>query len=321
MTSPARTPDKESGQTTTFHCYLPIPDEVFHGGIYVTSVGHGTTEPGEDYPPTKHPALYHFNWSQGRILPEFSLMLVTAGNGVFESRETGQINVKAGTAILLFPDVWHRYAPTPETGWTEKWVHFNGELAHRLLEQGVISANRPVISLADSGPAEQAFASLLKHVQQSPTSNSLLVSLMAMTALTSVIGPDGQTTPQTKSPSAATNTDAMIAAARDIIWTRSHKVLSVPDVVEALGIERRTLERRFAAKLGHTVLEEIIQCRFRRAERLLSETDLPIKTIVTLAGFGSIENMRQVFMAETGLSAAGYRKRQQEHRKHPHNSS
>ncbi len=38
----------------------------------------------------------------------------------------------------------------------------------------------------------------------------------------------------------------MIAAARDIIWTRSHKVFSVTDVFEALGVERRTLERRFA---------------------------------------------------------------------------
>jgi len=247
-------------------------------------------------------------------------MLVTAGNGVFESRETGQINVQNGTAILLFPDVWHRYAPDPQTGWIEKWVHFNGELAHRLLEQGIISPSRPVISLADPGPAERAFDSLLTHVQQSPTSNSLLVSLMALSALTAVTGPTGQPAPEIKTTAAGTTTDSMIAAARDIIWTRSHKVLSVPDVVEALGVERRTLERRFAAKLGHTVLEEIIQCRFRRAERLLSETDLPIKTIVTLAGFGSIENMRQVFMAETGLSATGYRKRQQEHRKRPHNS-
>ncbi|MFA6287512.1 MAG: helix-turn-helix domain-containing protein [Opitutaceae bacterium] len=315
MTPSARTPDKVFGQATAFHCYLPIPDEVFHGGIYVTSVGHGTTEPQESYPPKKHPALYHFNWAQGRVLPEFSLMLLTAGSGVFESRETGQTNVQAGTAILLFPDVWHRYAPAPETGWTEKWVHFNGELAHRLLEQGVISPDKPVIPLSDSVPAERAFDHLIDHVRGAPTSNSLLVSLMALGALTAVIGPADQPPPAIKTPATESNTDPMIAAARDIIWTRSHKVLSVADVVAVLGVERRTLERRFAAKLGHTVLDEIIQCRFRRAERLLSETDLPIKTIVTLAGFGSIENMRQVFMAETGLSAAGYRRRQQQHRK------
>jgi len=315
MTTPARPPAQAPGHETAFHCYLPIPDGVFHGGIYVTSVGHGTTFSRESYPPKKHPTLYHFNWAEGRVLPEFSLMLVTAGRGIFESRESRQITVQAGTAILLFPDVWHRYAPAPETGWTEQWVHFNGELAHRLLEQGVISPDRPVIPLAKPELAEQAFASLLDHVQQSPASNSLLVSLMALSALTAVIGSSCRSAPDIKPAITASDTDPMIAAARDYIWTRSHKVLSVPDVVEALGVERRTLERRFAAKLGHTVLDEIIQCRFRRAERLLSETDLPIKTIVTLAGFGSLENMRQVFMIETGLSATGYRKRQQQHRK------
>ena len=299
-----------------FHYYLPIPDEIFHSGLYVTSVGRGISEARESYPPARHPALYHFDWNHWRVLPEFSLMLLTAGRGVFESKETRRISVEAGTAILLFPDVWHRYAPAVETGWTEQWVHFNGELAHRLLAQGVITPDKPVLPLSDRrGPAERAFSSLLDHVQTMPGANSLLVSLMAVSALTAVIGLTGQPDSKLPSASAAKNTDPVIAAARDYIWTRSHTVLSVADVVTALGIERRTLERRFSQKLGHTVLAEIIQCRFRRAERLLSETDLPIKTIVTLAGFGSMENMRQVFMAGTGLSAADYRKRQQQNRR------
>ncbi len=242
-------------------------------------------------------------------------MLLSSGRGVFESKPTRQVKVKGSTAILLFPDVWHRYAPAKETGWSEKWVHFNGELAHRLLEQGVISPEKPVIPLTDSGPAERAFQRLLEHVHRAPAENSLLVSLMAMSVLTAVIGPAGQSSPELKISVASTHTDSVIATACDYIWTRSHTILSVGKVVAALGIERRTLERRFSRKLGHTVLEEIIQCRFRRAERLLSETDLPIKTIVTLAGFGSLENMRQVFVAETGLSAADYRKRQQLNRK------
>jgi AraC-like DNA-binding protein len=319
MPAPAKPSDNTPVPPSAFHYYLPIPDEIFDGGIYVTSAGSGVVHPGEAYPPVQHPTLYHFDWNQGRVLPEFSLMLLTSGRGIFESRSTRRISVEDKTAILLFPDVWHRYAPDPKTGWTEQWVHFNGELAHRLLEQGVISPDKAVIPLADSGPAERAFARLLDHVHGAPTSNSLLVSLMALSALTAVIGPAGQP-PQAKALAANSNTDPMIAAARDTIWTRSHKILSVNDVVEALGVERRTLERRFAAKLGHTVLEEIIQCRFRRAERLLSETDLPIKTIVTLAGFGSLENMRQVFIAETGLSAADYRKRQQLNRKRVKNA-
>ena len=60
---------------------------------------------------------------------------------------------------------------------------------------------------------------------------------------------------------------------------------------------------------GRSVLDEIIRCRFSRAERLLRETDLPLKTIVNLAGFGSFENLRQAFIARTGLAPAAYRTR------------
>ena len=317
MTPPPRPSDPVPGPPATLHYYLPIPDPVFHSGIYVTSVGRGFVGPGEPYPPVRHPALYHFDWNQGRVLPEFSLMLVTAGRGVFESRTARRATVEAGDAILLFPDVWHRYAPAPETGWAEAWVHFNGELAHRLLEQDIISPARPVVRLADREPAERAFARLLDHVRRSPAANSLLVSLMALGALTAVIGPAGAPAPEARPGIRDRDTDPVIAAALDTIWTRGHKALSVADVAEGLGIERRTLERRFAARLGHTVLDEIIRCRFSRAERLLSETDLPIKTIVTLAGFGSGEAMRRAFLRETKLSAAGYRRRQQAHRRRP----
>jgi transcriptional regulator GlxA family with amidase domain len=100
----------------------------------------------------------------------------------------------------------------------------------------------------------------------------------------------------------------VVSAALDYIWTRSHQVLAVSTVATAVGTTRRTLERRMKAVLGRSVLDEIITSRFGRAERLLRETDLPIKTVVDLAGFGSAENMRQVFLAKTGCSPADFRK-------------
>ena len=66
--------------------YLPIADFIFHGGIYLTGAGHGVISPDTPYPPIRHPKLYHFDWHKGRVLPEFSLILITAGSGVFESK-------------------------------------------------------------------------------------------------------------------------------------------------------------------------------------------------------------------------------------------
>ena len=109
----------------SFSSYLPISDEVFHGGIYVTSAGCQVVPPGATYPPVQHPSLYHFSWDEGRVLPDFGLVLICAGGGIFESKATGCIEIKADMGFILFPGVWHRYRPNPKTGWTEKWVQFN----------------------------------------------------------------------------------------------------------------------------------------------------------------------------------------------------
>ena len=94
------------------------------------------------------------------------------------------------------------------------------------------------------------------------------------------------------------------------IWTHNHRTISVEDVARHSAVNRRTLERHFPAALGQSVLEQIIHCRFSRAERLLRETNLSIKAIVSLSGFGTEENMRKTFINRTQLSPGLYRKRQ-----------
>lgn len=286
-----------------FHHYLPIPDSLLHGGFYITSAGFSRVGRGDAYPKALHPSLYHFKWTQGRILPEFSVMLITKGAGLFESQETGRVPLREGSVVLLFPGVWHRYRPNQRTGWTEKWAHFNGEFAHQLLELGVLSSDRPVLQPSDTTAVEDALDRLLESTARNPSSNSLFHSLQVLGALAAAVG-------EPQYAAVGTNPEpfgALVTAAIAHIWTRSHHVLSVSDVANALGVTRRTLERHVAAALGHTVLDEIIQCRFGRAERLLRETDLPVKSVVNLSGFGSMENMRQVFIARTNLAPSAYR--------------
>ena len=37
---------------------------------------------------------------------------------------------------MLFPDVWHWYAPEKDTGWDEYWVGMKGDYIARLAERG-----------------------------------------------------------------------------------------------------------------------------------------------------------------------------------------
>ena len=296
----------------SFHHYLPISEALFDGGVFVTSVGAGRVAPGNSYPLVGHPSLYDFKWQEGRTLPEFSIMLITSGRGIFESRITGPVQVEEGEVIMIFPRVWHRYRPDPTTGWVEKWMHFNGELAHRMVEQGVFSPRQPVWRPEDSGRLEAEIDRLQSVVQLRPSENSLRISLQGLAIIAATLkneAPAACEVSLIRRPAHTLEsvTDAHVQQAVHHIWTQGHKTLTVAHVAEAIGVNRRNLERRFRLALARGILSEIISCRFNRAERLVRETDLPLKSILGLAGFGGMENMRRVFLDRTGHSPAAYR--------------
>jgi len=303
---------KVSGTTAVydgFFHFLPIPDEIFHCPIYTTGAGCRVIHPGENYSSSLYPPLYYFKWSEGRTLPEFTFVLITAGKGIFESQPTGRVDIIPGTGFFLFPGIRHHYRPAPNIGWTELWVTFNGEFAHMLWDQKILSPERAVIHPEDSHPTKIALESLLSRIHGDPSSNSLLLSMRVIGILDKALGDVSEFSPALRTLSASKKmpSDPLVAAALEAIWTSTHRALSVDDVAHLIGVSRSTLTRRMASVHGRSVLEEINSCRFNRAERLLRETELPIKTVVSLAGFSSGGHMRRVFLSKTKLSPDQYR--------------
>ena len=95
-------------------------------GLTVCSVGHQRISPGEDYPPRKHNQEYMFDPEQGRILPEYQLLYIVEGKGIFRTGSAGDMKVAAGDMFIIFPGEWHSYMPDPDTGWNEYWIGFEG---------------------------------------------------------------------------------------------------------------------------------------------------------------------------------------------------
>ena len=156
-------------------------------GIYITGAGRGVVAGGQSYPPASHPNLYRLDWQRGRTLPEFQVILITDGEGIFESEPTGISVVESGTLLFLLPDVWHRYRPHRAGGWTERWLSFNGELAHRLMDQGLICAQSAIRKAQNRVTARCAFDRLLDRIHRRPTQNSIVLSLHAMTLLATLL--------------------------------------------------------------------------------------------------------------------------------------
>lgn len=137
------------GQKTAYYRYLPetTGSEANPLGINILDGGYTLIPPGTPYPPIFHNKEHDFDTDSGRILSEHQLVYITRGSGEFESEQTGKISIKEGDLFLLFPGVWHRYAPRPQTGWDEYWIGFNGETARRLMQSPFFSLAEPVISV------------------------------------------------------------------------------------------------------------------------------------------------------------------------------
>jgi AraC-like DNA-binding protein len=296
--------------TSAFH-YLPVHDTLIEWGLYCTSIGHQTIEPGGAYPAQPHPTLYHFNWDLGRTLHEFCLVLITAGEGEFESEQQPLTRVGPNTLLMIFPGIWHRYRPRIETGWRECWVGMDGRSVHRLWELGLLDEHHPVQSVQQPQPLIDSFDDLFAHVDRYPAQNGIRLSMRVSSFLEHTmraVEPGVSRASQPRETDATPCNDPVITQARDLIWTSSCRELTVEGLVAALPVAHRTLNRRFLEVLGHSVADEIMFCRLFRAQQMLRETDLPIKRIAYLAGFPSPERMRVTFVRQTGIAPQHYRR-------------
>lgn len=285
-----------------FSRYLPIDDALFASPVFLTSAGRTTIAPGAAYPPPGHPDLYQFKWRDGRVLPEFSLLWVEAGAGVWETQH-GAFPICAGQVGQVLSGQWHRYRPASASGWTECWVQFNGRLAHELEAGGHFSNTNPVSTPGHPRLFAREFLAFLRDIAAPDFTNSTAQGLRLLGLLGALKGP---------AQTAATAPRSLIETARQHIWSHSHRQLNVSEVAAQLGVSRRTLERAFNTAGLPGVLDEITRCRLHRAERLLRETRLPVEHIVSLAGFGTAEQMRLHFHARHRLSPVAYRKSQWE---------
>lgn len=293
-----------------FYHYLPVSDLAMQWGSYLTGAGLCKMAPGESYPPRVHPSLYDFDWKQGRTLPEFQTLLITDGCGEFESRETGPLPIENGSIIVLFPGVWHRYRPEVATGWTERWISYNGEMVQRLRRLDLLRPDRAVQKVADVERLKASYDRLLEIIHVHATQNSIVLSMRCISLLAEVLEQiSGKSSPLGEHAKSALEgiEDPVVVEALKLIWTHSHRELSVEQIARELPVSRRTVERRFQSATGRTVIEEITRCRLSRAKRLLVETDLPVKNVTHLSGFPSDEQMRIVFKQHEKCSPTEYR--------------
>jgi transcriptional regulator GlxA family with amidase domain len=94
-------------------------------------------------------------------------------------------------------------------------------------------------------------------------------------------------------------------------WIAEHLTsdLRVERLAEQAGMSPRTFARIYAAKMGTTPARMVEKIRVEAVRRILEETDMPIKRVASVCGFGQEERLRHAFARQVGTTPAEYRQR------------
>ena len=281
--------------------YYPVTPIQRKWGLYVTCVGHSTTQPGADFPSPEHPDEYYFTWKVGRILHEWQIIFIEKGHGVVEFRGDRR-KVEAGSMIVLPPKCWHRYKPDPTTGWTTYWIGFSGDLADRMIGVAGFSSDGDVRSFKNNIPIIQLFAAtvtdLLANDNHSPFSAAASIPMLVAALLEA---PKNDQTADDTSSSA-------ILKAQMYITEHLSETIDFEALAQKVGLTYRSFRYLFVRESGQSPLQYQLERRLARAKNLLASSDMPVKDIAETLGFNSTWYFAHFFQKHAKTSPAAYRK-------------
>lgn len=101
--------------------------------------------------------------------------------------------------------------------------------------------------------------------------------------------------------------DEEIKQAQVFIEQRYRDRLNVNEIIEDIGIGRRTFERRFKKQTGNTVMEYIQRVKVEAAKRELEKGYKTVNEVMFEVGYQDNKAFRNVFRKYSGMSPSDYR--------------
>lgn len=286
----------------SYRRYLPASPEAEPWGVAVTAAGRQVVPAGAAYPPPGHPADHAFTWTQGRVLGACQVVFLTAGRGRFESAGMPGRAVAAGSALVILPGVWHRYAPDPATGWTEHWVELRGSVVDRLIARRVLRPSEAVVVVDRPRELEALYHSIHARLAggapraHDPERGAVGLQILALAAAVRP-APEGRRALR------------VVAQAERLLAEGVAGAPGMPDIARRLGMAYSHFRREFRRQTGLPPQRYYNQVRLERARRLLGSGDLPLKAIAEQLGYSSAYHFSWAFKRHFGVAPGRWRRR------------
>lgn len=279
--------------------YRPIDNFDLGWGLKVTDAGYTNIRPGDDYPPSHHPAEYMFSWEKGRRLSHYQVIFIGRGGGILETEHGGKARITGGDVFLLYPGEWHRYRPDRRTGWTERWCGLSGAYIEQVIG-AFFPKNHPVVKGVDATTVRRRLRLITRFFEDGRTACVPELVAAAIGLLTDIA-------PHVDAASRPFS-DA-IAASCDEMASRFHENIDLADLARRHGMGYTLFRRLFKVQTGFSPHAYVLDIRLIRARALLRDTSLTVEEVGSSVGFPSIAYFSYVFKKKFGSSPSASRMR------------
>ena len=265
-------------------------------GLTVTTSGREEIGPTDSYPTRGHADGYYFDLEKGRILPEYQLLYIIEGEGLFHSQTVPSARLKEGDFFLLFPGEWHSYHPTGPRGWKKYWIGFKGRNIDDRVRANFLSPTKPIYHVGYNSKIEE----LYKEAYEAATREEAYSQQVMAGIVNHLIGLMYSMERNIELKSRNQSHVEMISKARLRIRESLESSLTIQQVAEEMGVSYSNFRKLFKEHTGLSPATYQQDLRLQRAKELLSTTDMSIKEIAYQLNFESPDYFSAKFKAKTG---------------------
>jgi AraC-like DNA-binding protein len=227
-------------------------------------------------------------------------VLITEGQGVFESKKTGLKTINSGDGILLFPGEWHRYKPDIQTGWSENWVGFTGQIPDIVLSDSFFPRSQNIVPNCASLLVQNLFATLFHLVSEEPFGFQRTASGVCLQLLAEIYNI------QNASESSKL-ASSLITKAKHLMHKKIEENIDFQLFAKNNEISYSKFRSDFKNQTGFAPQNYFLLMKIEKAKDLLKTTGLQTKQIAFCLGFKSDHYFCRFFKQKTGFSPTQFR--------------
>ena len=205
--------------------------------------------------------------------------------------------------FLLFPGIWHAFAPRAEIGWTEHFVGFRGAYPETLQKKGFLDPAMPVYRPGRDLPLLENYYAIFELADAERPGFQLRIGALIIQMIAGLLSGDMAT-------SLSSEAESLVNQAKFLMQEYIYGMLTSRDFERHLSVSYSSFSSVFHDYTGMSPHQYFLQLKVNQAKLLLTNEGSSVKEVAFALNFESEFYFSRLFKKKTGFSPLQWKRSQ-----------